>query len=189
VAPRPIGAAQSISDRSLFVLAARGSPRSFFGGWANPARRYRLLQRVQLQAEPLGDLAQAHAVDEKALDLSHHASGQHRGPSRRPRRIKALRAPFSIKLHRALHADRGDTEGPDDVALLRMPIYTKLARYHAKGRDVILGMNKHCNLAIEVRNLTLSPFKRQFVGDGGNASGKHRQMKLRHKPISRVEPT
>jgi hypothetical protein len=150
VAPRPIGAAQSISDRWLLVLAAIGSPRSFFGGGANPARRHRFLQRVRLQAEVLGDLAQALALDQKALDLSHHAGGQHRGPARRPRRVKAFRAPFSIKLHRALDADRGDPESPDDVALPRMSMGAKLTRYHAKVGDVVLGMNKHRNLAVEV---------------------------------------
>ena len=170
------------------MLAAIGS-QSFFGGLANPARRHRLLQRVQLQTKLLGDLRQAHARDEEALDLSHHAGGQHRWPARWPRCIKALRAPFSIKLHRTLHADRGDPESPDDVALLRIPTFTKLARDHAKGRDVVLRMDKHRHVAVEVRDLAVPPFKGQFVGDVGYASGKHRQMTLRHNTVSRVEPT
>src|SRR5271167_2517053 len=104
-------------------------------------------------------------------------------------RIKALRAPFSIKLHRTLHADRGDPESPDDVALLRIPTFTKLARDHAKGRDVVLRMDKHRHVAVEVRDLAVPPFKGQFVGDVGYASGKHRQMTLRHNTVSRGEPT
>src|SRR5271156_1710549 len=164
-------------------------PPLFFLGGANPARRHRLLQRVQLQAKLLGDLRQARARDEEALDLSHHAGGQHRWPARWPRCIKALRAPFSIKLHRTLHADRGDPESPDDVALLRIPTFTKLARDHAKGRDVVLRMDKHRHVAVEVRDLAVPPFKGQFVGDVGYPSGKHRQMTLRHNTVSPVETT
>jgi len=182
VAPRPIGAAQSISDRSLFVLAAIGSPRSFFGDRANPARRYRFTQRVLLQAELLRDFAQAHALDQKAFDLSHHAGRQNRGSSRGPRRIEALRAPFPIELDRALDADRRHPEGPDDVALPRMSVGAKLTRYHPKGGDVVLGMDEHRDLTVEIRDLAVSPFKRQFVGDGRDPGGKHRQMKLRHEP-------
>ena len=166
------------------MLAAIGSPQSFFGDRADPARRYRFPQRVQLQAELLGNLCQACALDQKALDLSHHFGGRNRRPARRPRRIKALRALFPIELDRALDADRGDPESPDDVALLRMPVGAKLARDHAKGGDVVLGMDKHRNLAVEVGDLAVSPFKRQFVGDGGDAGRKHRQMKLRHELIS-----
>jgi len=162
------------------VLAATSSPRSFFGDGANPARRYRFAQRVQLQAELLCDFAKARALDPKALDLGHHAGRQNRGSSRGPRRIKALRAPFPIEFDRALDADRGDPESPDDVALPRMSMGAKLTRYHAKGGDVVLGVDKHRNLAVEVRDLAVSPFKRQFVGDRRDAGGKHRQMKLRH---------
>src|SRR5271170_221506 len=124
----------------------------------------------------------------RRLSISNHAGGQHRWPARWPRCIKALRAPFSIKLHRTLHADRGDPESPDDVALLRIPTFTKLARDHAKGRDVVLRMDKHRHVAVEVRDLAVPPFKGQFVGDVGYASGKHRQMTLRHNTVSRVEP-
>jgi hypothetical protein len=43
-------------------------------------------------------------------------------------------------------------------------------------------------VAVEVRDLAVPPFKGQFVGDVGYASGKHRQMTLRHNTVSRVEP-
>ena len=101
-------------------------------------------------------------------------------------RAKDTRIPWI----RELHADRGDPESPDDVALLRIPTFTKLARDHAKGRDVVLRMDKHRHVAVEVRDLAVRPpFKRQFVGDVGYASGKHRQMTLRYNTVSPVEPT
>src|ERR1700727_1305071 len=45
-------------------------------------------------------------------------------------------------------------------------------------------MDKHRHGAVEVRDLAVPPFKRQFVGDVGYASGKHRQMTLRHNTVS-----
>jgi hypothetical protein len=50
-------------------------------------------------------------------------------------------------------------------------------------------MDKHRHVAVEVRDLAVPPFKGQFVGDVGYASGKHRQMTLRHNTVSPVEPT
>src|SRR5277367_2747996 len=58
---------------------------------------------------------------------------------------------------------------------------SQLARDHTKGRDVVLGMDKHRHVAVEIRDLAVPPFKGQFVGDVGYASGKQRQMTLRHK--------
>src|ERR1700733_4030124 len=102
--------------------------------------------------------------------------------------VESERYPDSMRT-RELHADRGDPESPNDVALLRIATFTKLARDHAKGRDAVLRMDKHRHVAVEVRDLAVPPFKRQFVGDVGYASGKHRQMTLRHNTVSPVEPT
>src|ERR1700674_5428272 len=93
VAPRPIGAAQSASARSLLVLATKGDPAGFFfSGHAYPPRPDGFLQSIELQLKLLGNLRFTGTSRQKLLNLRHHAVNQHRRTACHPRCIKSPRS-------------------------------------------------------------------------------------------------
>jgi len=173
--------AQATALPSLGILAlSQASSGVFFDGRADPSLAYRLLDRVQLQSEPVGNLCRAGAASKKPLNLAHHSIDQHRRTACHARSVKSFRALLPIGLHRPLHADGRHPEGADDVALLDVTAGAELTGDHAKRCDVVLGMAEHRHVPVEVRDLTILLHEGQLVRDVGYPIGKYGQLKLRH---------
>src|SRR5271154_4496327 len=100
------------------------------------------------------------------------------------RGAKSLRSLLPIQLHRSLHADGCHAKSPDDIALLGITAFAELTGDHPKGCDIFLTMGKHRHVPVEIRYAAILFLKRQFAGDVGHASRKHRQMKLGHGTVS-----
>src|SRR4051812_20821985 len=93
-----------------------------------------------------------------------------------------------MHLHVSLHRRQRHAEGPYDVALLHRAIGDKLAGNHPEALHIFLVMLKHWQQAVEIDYSPVLLLERQVRGDGGQAVRKHRQLELRHGPVSPITP-
>jgi hypothetical protein len=94
--------------------------------------------------------------------------------------IEPRHAFLPIALYGSLDADRRHAKGTRDLRLGGISINAELSRDHAKSRNIVLGMNKHWHIPIEVAHLAIALFKSQLRVDVFHAIGEKRQLHLGH---------
>jgi hypothetical protein len=166
----------------LGTIAGEAGLSSFFTGRrTDPARAHRFVERVAFQPQPLRDFGFPHAGIEELLDLGHHRLDQDRRPARGAWGIKPGRPLLSIQLHGTLHADARHPKGPHDVGLLGIAVHAELTGDHPEGRLVILLMNEHRHVPVEIRHPPVLLHKGQLRGDVGDTLREERQLALWHR--------
>jgi len=159
-APIPIGAFASSPLRWLLVLS--GVSRSFFYRLTQAPGADRFGQRIGLHTNPLGDLRDLQSLIELFLRLFQHLCGQHCRPPRLGLLIES-RYPFlPIKLDGPFDTDERDAKGAGNIRLFGVSIDAKLRGDHAKGRNIILGVNEYRHVPVEIGYLAIPFFKGQF---------------------------
>ncbi len=189
-----MGAALSSALRWLLVLKGGSiSPalRSFFfSRLVQATGTYRLSERIAFHFEPLGHRRYRQPFIEQSLGLDQHRRGEHRRSAPSRRGIKPFRALVSITLHSAFDTDCGYPDGAHNLHLFGVAVDTKLGRDEAKSSHIVLGVDKHRHVPVEVGHLTVFSLKGQFPVNVLHPVGEKRQVHLRHrwhlsKPVSR----
>jgi hypothetical protein len=141
---------------------------------------YRLGQRIGFHTNPLGYLRDFQSLIKLFLRLLQHLRSQHRRSPRLRLLIKS-RDPFlPIELNGPFDADERDAKGARNIRLFGVSIDAKLRGDHAKGRNIILGVNEYRHVPVEIGDLTIPFFKGQFRGDVLHTIREQGQLHLRH---------
>jgi len=142
---------------------------------------YRLRERIALHGELLGDLGDFQSLIEPFLRLLQHLCGQHCRPSPIRLLIKPRHPFVPIEFHGSFDADQRDSKGPGNLRLLSVAVDAKLSRDHAKGRNILFGMDKYRHVPVEVDYLAIPFFKSQFRRDVLDSIREKGQLHLRHR--------
>ena len=135
----------------------------------------RLAERVELEAQVLGDFSSAPTSSQQLLCLGRDLRRQHRGTARRTRRVERLHAPGAILVDAANDAVLRDAEGPHDVHLAAGALADQLGGEHPKRAAVALGVMKHRLSAAEVDPLTIFAHDADQIADARGTVGDERQ--------------
>ena len=145
-----------------FGRGIKGGPRGFVGGvgwlwngsffgcwlpWLAGTRPdqssllNRLAERVELEAQFLGDFPWAPTSREQLLCLGRDLRRDHRSSAWRARRVECCHAPGAISVDTANDAVFRDAEGPHDVRLAASPLADQLSGKHPEERA---GHSRRC---------------------------------------------
>ena len=169
--------------RSLLVLAGSATRvRAFFYGVQAPGAD-RFMQRVGRHAAGAAHLGHAVALVQQRLHPLAQRGGEHRGPAP-PRRAKESgRALLAVQLAITFHGDRRHAERPDDVAGPHGSLLEQLAGEQPEAFQVVLGVGKDRQMAVEVDDLAVLALYGEVVGEGSQPGGEQGQLQLRHGPV------
>ena len=117
------------------ALPARGGT-----GLGQSSLLNRLAERVELEAQVLGDFSSAPAGRQQLLCSGRDLRRHHRGTASRTRRVERLHAAGAILVDAPNDAVLRDAEGPHDVHLAAGALADQLGGKHPEGAVVTLGV-------------------------------------------------
>ena len=161
----PISAAASATarvDLSVAVggcgagaFSGAGSRRPAWTGLGQSSLLDRLAERVELEAQLLGDFSWAPTRPQQLLRLGRDLRRQHRSSACRTRRVERFHAAGAILVDAANDAVLRHAEGPHDIYLAASALADQLGGKHPKRAAVVLGVLKHRLNAAEVCPLAI----------------------------------
>ena len=137
---------------------------SFFGCWlprlewtglGQSSLLDRLAERVELEAQLLGDFSWAPTSPQQLLCLGRDLRRHHRSTACRTRRVERVHAAGAIRVDATNDAVLRDAEGPHDIHLAARALADQLGGKHPKRAAVVLGVLKHRLNAAEVCPLAI----------------------------------
>ena len=133
-----------------------------------------LADRVELEAQVLGDFSWTPTLSQELLCLGRDLRRQHRGAACRTRRVERFHAPGAILVDATNDAVLGDAEGPHDIDLAARALADQLGRKHPKRVVIVLGVMKHRLSAAEVDPLIIFARDTDQVADARGTLGDQR---------------
>ena len=137
-------------------------------------------QGIAFHTQSLSNRRCLQARVEHFLGFLQDLGSQHRRTPSLRFLIKPRHALLPVALHGPLDTDQRHAKGTRYLRLGGVSINTKLSGNHAKGRNIILGMNKYRHASIEVSHLAIAFLKSQLSVDVLHAIRKKRQLHLWH---------
>src|SRR5271166_4590751 len=135
----------------------------------------RLAERVELEAQFLGDFAWAPTSPEQLLCLGCDLWCHHRRPTGRTRRVERPHAPGAVPVDTANDADLRDAEGPHNVHRAASALEDQLSGKHPESAAVTLGVLEHRLGAAEVDPLAIVAHHADQIADPRGTIGDERQ--------------
>ena len=135
----------------------------------------RLAERVEFEAQVLGDFSSAPTSPQQLLGLGRDLRRHHRSTACRTRRVERFHAPGAILVDAANDAVLRDAEGSHDIHLAAGTLADQLGSEHPKRVAVGLSVMKHWLSAAEVGPLAIFAHDTDKVADPSGPVGDERQ--------------
>ena len=179
-----------------FGRGIKGGPRGFVGGvrwlcnqsffgcrfpWLGGTRPdqssvlNRLSERVELEAQFLGDFQWAQTSSQQPLCLGRDLRRDHRGPAWCARRVERSHASGAVSIDTANDAVFRDSEGPHDVRLATSTLADQLRGKHLETAVVTFGVVEYRLDAAEVDPLAILAYHADRIADPRGTVGDERQ--------------
>ena len=135
----------------------------------------RLAERVELEAQFIGDFPWTPTSPQQLLCLGRDLRRDHRGPAWCTRRVERSHAPGAVPVDTANDAALRDAEGSHDVRLAASPLADQLSGKHPESAAVTLGVLEHRLDAAEVDPLAIFAYHADRIADRRGTVGDERQ--------------
>ena len=135
----------------------------------------RLAERVELEAQFLGDFPWAPTSPQQLLCLGRDLRRDHRGSAWCARRVECCHASGAVPVDTANDAVLRDAEGPHDVRLAASPLADQLSGKHLESAAVTLGVLEYRLDAAEVDPLAIFAYNADRIADPRGTVGDERQ--------------
>ena len=181
--PAPAPPAGAERDAFLALTPPAGAERAWFlarlprlerTGLDESSLLDRLAERVELEAQFLGDLFSAPTGAQQLLRLGSDLRRHHRSAACRASRVERCHAAGAILGDAANDAVLRDAKGPHDIHQAARTLADQLGGKHLKGAVVVLGVLKHRLNAAEVCPLAIFTHNADDVVDAIGTVGDQR---------------